>query len=337
MDQKEEWMVFKVKQSPEEKKVIELISFMVHKHYCANDIEAVIEYLDEDIVWIGAGDHEYAVGKEVIDIFRKFAGQIPKCNISEEEYHVLTITPEVYLCSGRMWIVTDSSTQISLRVHQRIAAIFRNVEGKLRCCHIHVSNPYDEMVEDDIGFPVKMAQQSYQYLQERVAEQKKKIAEQTQELKRLSYEDSLTGLYNRNKFNQDLNIEQGPNQFGIGVACFDLNGLKEVNDRNGHRAGDVLICRAAECLKKGFEGKAYRIGGDEFVVIDNTLAEDDFKAAVYAVQKTMEHDSISCSVGISWRNSQYNIREQIDEADRFMYEQKREFYCQRQHDRRKCR
>lgn len=69
MDQKEEWMVFKVKQSPEEKKVIELISFMVHKHYCANDIEAVIEYLDEDIVWIGAGDHEYAVGKEVIDIF----------------------------------------------------------------------------------------------------------------------------------------------------------------------------------------------------------------------------------------------------------------------------
>lgn len=175
MDQKEEWMVFKVKQSPEEKKVIELISFMVHKHYCANDIEAVIEYLDEDIVWIGAGDHEYAVGKEVIDIFRKFAGQIPKCNISEEEYHVLTITPEVYLCSGRMWIVTDSSTQISLRVHQRIAAIFRNVEGKLRCCHIHVSNPYDEMVEDDIGFPVKMAQQSYQYLQERVAEQKKRL------------------------------------------------------------------------------------------------------------------------------------------------------------------
>ena len=212
-----------------------------------------------------------------------------------------------------------------------------NIEGKLRCCHIHVSNPYDEMVEDDIGFPVKMAQQSYQYLQERVAEQKKKIAEQTQELKRLSYEDSLTGLYNRNKFNQDLNIEQGPNQFGIGAACFDLNGLKEVNDRNGHRAGDILICRAAECLKKGFEGKAYRIGGDEFVVIDNTLAEDDFKAAVYAVQKTMEHDGISCSVGISWRNSQYNIREQIDEADRFMYEQKREFYCQRQHDRRKYR
>ena len=168
-------MVFKVKQSPEEKKVIELISFMVHKHYCANEIEAVIEYLDEDIVWIGAGDHEYAIGKEVIDIFRKFAGQIPKCNISEEEYHVLTIAPEVYLCSGRMWIVTDSSTQISLRVHQRIAAIFRNIEGKLRCCHIHVSNPYDEMVEDDIGFPVKMAQQSYQYLQERVAEQKKRL------------------------------------------------------------------------------------------------------------------------------------------------------------------
>ena len=327
---------FKVKQSPEEKKVIELISFMVHKHYCANDIEAVIEYLDEDIVWIGAGDHEYAVGKEVIDIFRKFAGQIPKCNISEEEYYVLTITPEVYLCSGRMWIVTDSSTQISLRVHQRIAAIFRNIEGKLRCCHIHVSNPYDEMVEDDIGFPVKMAQQSYQYLQERVAEQKKKIAEQTQELKRLSYEDSLTGLYNRNKFNQDLNIEQGPNQFGIGVACFDLNGLKEVNDRNGHRAGDVLICRAAECLKKGFEGKAYRIGGDEFIVLARNVAgRTEAESKAKTLQKAVSGmDEVTVSIGIALYPYDGAVFEELyDHADIAMYRAKDkgrdrcEFYC----------
>lgn len=337
MNQRKEWMVFKVKQSPEEKKVMELTRFMVHKHYCENDIEAVVEYLDEDIVWIGAGDHEYAVGKEVIDIFRKFAGQIPKCNISEEEYHVLTIAPEVYLCSGRMWIFTDSSTKISLRVHQRITMIFRRVGGKLRCCHIHISNPYDDMVEDDVGFPVRMAQQSYQYLQQQVAEQKKKIMEQTKELERLSYEDSLTGLYNRNKFDQDLEIEYRLDQFRVGIACFDLNGLKEENDKKGHRAGDMLLCRAAEYLKKAFAGKAYRIGGDEFIVIDCNLQKDDFQATVYAVQKEMEDDGISCSVGISWRDSQCNVQEQIDEADQFMYEQKRKFYCQKQHDRRKCK
>ena len=102
-----------------------LTSFMAHKHYCENDVEALIGLMDEEIVWLGTGEEEYAVGREnVIEIFRQFEGQVPRCIIWNEEYNVLELAPEVFLCGGRLWIKTDAATGISLRVHQRITTVF---------------------------------------------------------------------------------------------------------------------------------------------------------------------------------------------------------------------
>lgn len=321
-------------EDPKAQAVMELTSAMMHRHYCENDVEGVIAPMDEDIIWVGAGENEYASGGETVaEIFRRFAGQIPKCNIYDEEYETLQISPDVYLCSGRMWIETDASTQISLRVHQRITAVFRWKDGRFRCCHIHSSNPYQEMAEGDVGFPTQMAQQSYQYLQEQVEKKKEQMDAQTEELQRLSYEDSLTGLYNRNKFNQIL--EEGQDIWTrLGVACFDLNGLKQVNDRLGHSAGDEVLRKVAEQIRLAFEGMAYRIGGDEFVVIDDTREEVAFRGAVQLVQSKMHKQKIDCSVGVCWRSAPCNLKEQFDEADQLMYQEKRRFYGLLQSDRR---
>lgn len=321
---------------PKVQAVMELTSAMMHRHYCENDVEGVIAFMDNDIIWFGVADHEYASGGQTVaEIFRQFAGKIPKCNISDEEYQTLQISPDVYLCSGRMWIETDASTKISLRVHQRITTIFRWKDGRFQCCHIHNSNPYQEMVEGDIGFPTKMAKQSYEYLQEQIRVQREQIAAQTMELQRMSYEDSLTGLYNRNKFNQVIDAEGLDIRVRLGVAYFDLNGLKKVNDQLGHSAGDELIRRAAEQIRRLFNGVSYRIGGDEFVVIDDTRTEEDFWAAVKSVQAEMEKQNIPCSVGVSWRASHCNVKEQFDEADKRMYQEKRQFYMLQKNDRRK--
>ena len=316
--------------------VMELNSFMVHKYYCENDVNAVINQMAEDIIWLGTGEHEFAVGRETVSgIFRQFVGLVPKCNISEENYHVIQITPESFLCSGRMWIATDASTQISLRVHQRITTVFRWTDGRLYCCHIHISNPYGEMAEEEIGFPTKMAQQSLQYLKEQIAAQKAQIEKQTDVLRRLSYEDALTGLYNRNKFNQVLAANGTCTSRRLGVACFDLNGLKVVNDQQGHSAGDSLIRDTADQLRAAFNGMAYRIGGDEFVVIDSSREEEEFRAAVDAVRARMSQYGILCSVGISWRSVRCNAEAQFEEADQMMYEDKRRFYSNQANDRRR--
>lgn len=320
---------------PREQEIIALTRFMMHKHYCENDVEAVVAQMADDIIWLGAGENEFAVGGDAVTTtFRQFGGLIPKCNISDEQYHVVQIGPECYLCSGRMWIATDPSTQISIRVHQRVTLVFRLTEGRFLCCHIHISNPYDDM-GSDVGFPIKMARHTYEYLQEQVAAQKQQIAAQTALLQRMSFEDALTGLYNRNKFNLMMDAEPCKQGTRLGIAYFDLNGLKAVNDQLGHSAGDDLIRRTADHIHQVFPKKVYRIGGDEFVVIDDESEEDAFRSAVQAVQASMEADQISCAAGMAWRSQRCSIKEQFDEADQMMYQEKRRYHSIQKNDRRK--
>ena len=315
--------------------VKEATSFLLHKHYCENDVEAIIELFDDKLSWIGAGENEYDMGSEKISgIFRQFAGMVPKCNIWDEEYHVIDISPDVYICTGRAWIATDPSTSIYLCVHQRITAVFRWADGTPRCCHIHISNPYSEMTQEDVGFPTQMGQQTYEYLNQSIDAYKRKIKDQTELLKKLSFEDSLTGLFNRNKFNQTMQSFEMASFSQLGVAAIDLNGLKKIKDQMGHSAGDSLIRCTADHIVRVFPGKAYRIDGDEFLVIDTELGESAFRKAISTMQANMAQDGISVSMGISWRCSRCSIKEQCDEADRLMYRAKAEFYSSYDNDQR---
>ena len=196
--------------------IADLTSWILHKHYCENDVEAIVALFEEPFSWFGAAEQEYAQGAGTVSgIFRQFAGQVPKCNLSEEEYTAFQLAPDVYFCTGRTWITTDPSTGVYLRVHQRVTTIFRYIQGQPRCCHIHISNPYVEMAADDVGFPTRMAQQSREFLQSQLEEQRLRIEAQAAELRRLSFEDSLTELHNRNRFNQDvarLRLERPPRQ-----------------------------------------------------------------------------------------------------------------------------
>ena len=316
---------------PRGREVMDLTSRMMHLYYCEGDMEGVIAHFDEGFLWLGAGEQECAAGTDTVKgIFRQFAGQVPKCIIHDEEYHVLQIGPETYLCMGRMWIETAPETEIYLRFHQRITTAFRETAGELRCCHIHISNPYGEMMDDDVGFPTHMARQSHAYVKEQLEVQRQKQAD-------LTYRDFLTGVYNQNRFNEirDSDFTDGGN--GMGVACLDLNGLKELNDRMGHSAGDDLICRTAAQLRRSFPDQVYRTGGDEFVVVDCVHSEVVFHAAMEEVRRNLIRAGISCSIGASWRPHPGNIRQQYDEADQRMYQDKRKYYSSREHDRRNRR
>ncbi len=87
-----------------------------------------------------------------------------------------------------------------------------------------------------------------------------------------AYMDGLTGLENRTAYLEysdelDERIRKNQNP-SFAIAMFDINGLKEVNDNDGHDSGDSLILDAAGILKSAFtEARIFRIGGDEFVVI----------------------------------------------------------------------
>lgn len=147
-----------------------------------------------------------------------------------------------------------------------------------------------------------------------------------QALEKQSFEDTLTGMFNRNKFNQLMRSSDHHDIERLGIAYFDINGLKETNDRYGHRAGDDLIRRAASIIMSCFEGKAYRIGGDEFVVIDTESDRMAFESGVSRVCQSMKTHRISIAVGLSFCDEGCDIEKQFDEADKNMYAAKERHY-----------
>ena len=80
-------------------------------------------------------------------------------------------------------------------------------------------------------------------------------------LKNLSYVDSLTYAQNRNHFNEYIEQNRNKELHSLGVIYLDLNGLKEVNDKMGHIAGDTLIITASYVLQEIFLDNSYRVGG----------------------------------------------------------------------------
>ncbi len=146
--------------------------------------------------------------------------------------------------------------------------------------------------------------------------------ESHEKLHRLSFEDTLTAVHNRNKFNHDIEEYQNKPVDDIGVAYFDINGLKEINDTQGHAAGDKLIKSAAKGINSIFVGNTYRIGGDEFVVITSHINRDVFEHNVKDVIENLEANGISVSFGTSWEQNSDNLKKQLTSADRLMYKNK---------------
>ena len=105
------------------------------------------------------------------------------------------------------------------------------------------------------------------------------------ELQRLARYDALTGLPNRSFFLETLQrtIARSARQGGrLGVVFVDLDGFKSVNDGLGHPAGDVVLRAMAERLREGTRSAdvVARIGGDEFVVLVQSLSRPDDAAGV---------------------------------------------------------
>lgn len=160
-----------------------------------------------------------------------------------------------------------------------------------------------------------------------------------EQLLRSSTTDELTRCYNRRAYEQDIKKLTADKKFLYLTA--DVNGLKAVNDRLGHAAGDELLCGVAGCMKQSFDdyGKVYRIGGDEFVTILFTdeeqfgIIKQNFDLLVDNWSgDAVPHMSVSC--GAVWSDEQQweSVREIAKLADQRMYEKKAKHYARRKSD-----
>ncbi|SKA68483.1 diguanylate cyclase (GGDEF) domain-containing protein [Eubacterium uniforme] len=148
-------------------------------------------------------------------------------------------------------------------------------------------------------------------------------------LKILSSKDMLTGVMNRNEMNNliDKIYAEDTNITSVGVIFTDLNGLKTVNDQQGHTAGDNLLKNAARALEEVFNTKnIFRAGGDEFTVILTNINEEKIRQDVEDLSVVSERYGVCFSIGSSFTEDNRNIKDALRIADERMYEDKKHYY-----------
>lgn len=148
--------------------------------------------------------------------------------------------------------------------------------------------------------------------------------------------DPLTGLLNRQAFYDDSAI------YGAGitaVASMDMNGLKRMNDTQGHHAGDEALVRIAGCMKAcaNRDTMVYRIGGDEFMILFFQKSEEEAARVTERIREDVRKAGFSISAGYAMREANEDLEDVIRESDSRMYEDKANYYRANGRDRRRGR
>lgn len=114
----------------------------------------------------------------------------------------------------------------------------------------------------------------------RIEKYEKKIISNQKEFKKQATIDSLTQLFNRHAFIQNLtNLQNDTSDSVVALALIDLDGFKPINDNLGHEAGDQVLKWVGKRLNHISTDKvtSYRLGGDEFVVCIEDVVDDDIR------------------------------------------------------------
>lgn len=164
--------------------------------------------------------------------------------------------------------------------------------------------------------------------QYRRLEQKLKCQERrTEELKNRSIRDALTGLYSRQYLIEQMEKLLKRKQC-FSLAYIDLDGLKYINDSQGHAAGDRYLIRFSQYISGYLREIDFfaRIGGDEFVILFLDCDEEDAKDKLEKIRTELsegQSDSLpSFSFGIAKADAQKSVFQLLERADKIMYQDK---------------
>ena len=164
-----------------------------------------------------------------------------------------------------------------------------------------------------------------------------KLAQLMEEVRALSLTDELSGLYNRRGFltlaQQQMKVTNRTGR-GLSLFYFDLDNMKKINDRLGHKEGDTALRDTARVLKETFRDSdiVARVGGDEFMVLAIETPEANAQTFAARLHETLityngrghRPFRLSLSMGVAHYDPENPclLDELMEKADRLMYEHK---------------
>lgn len=144
-------------------------------------------------------------------------------------------------------------------------------------------------------------------------------------LHQMTKRDTLTKLLNRQSYYADL--EKLEEKIAA-LILIDMNGLKEINDKEGHLAGDKALSTIADCMFRatGSGHRAYRIGGDEYVILCMRSDEARVQAVIKKLRALLAKTDYSCAMGYAMAEEGKPPESLYTEADKMMYADKLKYY-----------
>ena len=149
----------------------------------------------------------------------------------------------------------------------------------------------------------------------------------------LALRDSLTGLYSRHYYEEEVLRLKSGRHFPVSVIYIDIDGLNQVNNTLGHAAGDRLIKSVSSALGSDFriDDSVSRIGGDEFVVLLPDTNEETALRVVDRIRLNLKKHNLkkpkpplSLSIGFATALKSSELDKIILLADKRMYAEKNE-------------
>lgn len=151
-----------------------------------------------------------------------------------------------------------------------------------------------------------------------------------------NYLDPLTSLRNRVAYYDDCeNLQRNI----TAVASIDMNGLKKLNDSQGHAAGDEALVRIGRCLYEVNDRHtlSYRVGGDEFVIMFMGQSPKHVEYILHQITENVSKAGYSISVGYATKTPDQSLEDTLRESDQKMYIEKARYYQESGRDRRSRR
>ncbi len=150
----------------------------------------------------------------------------------------------------------------------------------------------------------------------------------------LTKKDALTGLFNRQAYYSSIHHKE---KDITAVISIDMNGLKAINDNQGHIAGDKALTALADAFQKAVKSKQhiYRLGGDEFVIICWKTSKEELKELIKNIKDNVSKTIYTCSIGYCYNdNEDKDYEAMVHISDEMMYADKDRYYQETGIDRR---
>ena len=146
-------------------------------------------------------------------------------------------------------------------------------------------------------------------------------------IKETYWQDSLTGLLNRNAYDSDVEQLRSADIGAVVCVYADMIGLHEVNNHLGHKQGDRMLCEFADTARAFFgDDRLYRIGGDEFVMISSAHTEAQTRKQLNYMRERLHTQGCEISVGVASSESTSDLLKTIEQAENEMRREKKEYY-----------